>query len=131
MPSPCLQNASARFAARTSKRPGSVRARAARHSRPKPCPGAWQDWCAATGRPLPAATGQSLEHFYFSLQAAIAGLGVAIGPWHLVQDDINHGLLVAPLGFVEDGSQYRLLSPHALLPGSVQHHLLAWLRSMA
>jgi len=115
---------------RTGPRSAALQAKAVPlHTRTRP--GAWRDWCAATGRPLPAATGQSLEHFYFSLQAAIAGVGVAIGPWHLVQDDINHGLLVAPLGFVEDGSQYCLLSPHALLPGSVQHHLLAWLRSMA
>nr|WP_312989906.1 LysR family transcriptional regulator [Comamonas koreensis] len=99
------------------------------HSRTRP--GAWQDWCAATGRPLPAASGHSFEHFYFSLQAAVAGLGVAIGPWHLVQDDLAHGLLAAPLGFVEDGSHYCLLSPQALLPGSVQQQLLAWLRSMA
>jgi DNA-binding transcriptional LysR family regulator len=40
-----------------------------------------------------------LEHFYLSLQAAAAGLGVAMGPQLLVQDDIAAGRLVAPLGF--------------------------------
>ena len=43
------------------------------------------------------------DHFYFSLQAAVAGLGMAMGPWHLVQDDLASGLLVARLGFVADG----------------------------
>jgi DNA-binding transcriptional LysR family regulator len=37
------------------------------------------------------------DHFYFSLQAAVAGLGVAIGPWHLVRDDLESGVLVAPM----------------------------------
>ena len=58
----------------------------------------------------------------------MAGLGVAIGPWHLVRDDIESGLLVAPLGFVEDGSCYCLLSPAAPAPESLQDELLAWLR---
>lgn len=92
---------------------------------------AWQDWAAATGRTLAAGTGQSFEHFYFSLQAAVAGLGVAIGSWHMVQDDIDNGLLAAPLGFVEDGSHYCLLSPHALDAHSPQASLLEWLRHMA
>jgi len=94
-------------------------------------PGAWQDWAQASGQPLPPASGQSFEHFYFSLQAAVAGLGVAIGPWHLVQDDIANGLLVAPMGFVEDGSRYCLLSPQPWTPGSVQADLLTWLRAAA
>jgi hypothetical protein len=33
----------------------------------------------------------------------------------MVRDDIDNGLLAAPLGFVEDGSHYCLLSPHALM----------------
>ncbi|THU05339.1 LysR family transcriptional regulator [Lampropedia puyangensis] len=54
--------------------------------------------------------GLVFDHFYFSLQAAIAGLGVAIGPWHMVKNDLDQQLLTAPLGFLEDGSQYMLLS---------------------
>jgi LysR family glycine cleavage system transcriptional activator len=36
----------------------------------------------------------------------VAGLGVAIAPWHLVMDDIRAGRLVAPLGFDESAYQY-------------------------
>nr|WP_279451696.1 hypothetical protein [Aeromonas hydrophila] len=57
------------------------------------------------------APGQTFEHFYFSLQAAVAGLGVAIGPYRQVCDDIEAGLLVAPLGFCPDGTGYHLLAP--------------------
>ncbi|WP_248750745.1 LysR family transcriptional regulator [Pseudomonas sp. MWU15-20650] len=92
-------------------------------------PGAWQEWARAKGLPTPASQMQSFEHFYFSLQAAVAGLGVAIGPWHLVRDDIQSGVLVAPLGFVEDGSRYCLLSPAAPKPGSPAMALLKWLQA--
>ncbi len=90
---------------------------------------AWQEWAAATGRSMPTMEGQCFEHFYFSLQAAVAGLGVAIGPWHLVKDDIQSGVLAAPSGFVEDGSRYCLLSPTGFEPGSVEMELLNWLRT--
>jgi len=99
------------------------------HTRTRP--GAWQEWATAAGQPAPDAPGQSFEHFYFSLQAAVAGLGVAIGPWHLVRDDLDSGVLAAPLGFVEDGSRYCLLSPQPLQPDSPQADLLAWLRALA
>lgn len=94
-------------------------------------PGAWQEWARVAGQPLSDAPEKRFEHFYFSLQAAVAGLGVAIGPWHLVRDDIASGLLVAPMGFVEDGSRYCLLSPSAIEPGSPPAMLLEWLRKMA
>jgi DNA-binding transcriptional LysR family regulator len=98
------------------------------HTRTRP--GAWQEWAGAAKQPLPAGSGQTFEHFYFSLQAAVAGLGVAIGPWHLVRDDLDSGVLAAPLGFVEDGSRYCLLAPGPLADGSAQAHLLAWLRTL-
>ena len=64
--------------------------------------------------------GQTFDHFYFSLQAAVAGAGVAIGPWNLVRDDIESGVLVAPMGFVEDGSDYCLLTPEPVVAESAQ-----------
>ena len=89
------------------------------------------EWAVAAGQPVQDAAGQTFEHFYFSLQAAVAGLGVAIGPWHLVRDDLDSGVLTAPLGFVEDGSRYCLLSPQPLQPDGPQADLLDWLRAMA
>jgi len=91
---------------------------------------AWQEWAGVTGASLSAVQMRSFEHFYFSIQAAIAGLGVAIGPWHLVRDDIQSGVLAAPLGFVEDGSRYCLFSPAALKQGSLEMELLTWLQSV-
>ncbi len=71
---------------------------------------AWAMWGAAAGTPWPAATpeGPEFEHYYFTLEAAVRGLGVAMAPWHLVVDDVQAGRLVAPLGFVASGYDYVL-----------------------
>lgn len=62
---------------------------------------AWPDWTRAS-----AYAGDALkisnryEHFYLLIQAAVCGLGVAMVPRMLVQDDLHSGKLVAPFGFV-------------------------------
>lgn len=43
---------------------------------------------------------------------------------------MQSGVLAAPLGFVEDGSQYCLLSPTAPKLGSVEMELLEWLQAV-
>jgi len=93
-------------------------------------PDAWQEWTVAAGQPALSGKQQTFEHFYFSLQAAVAGLGVAVGPWHLVHDDLQSGLLAAPMGFVEDNSFYYLLSPTPIKPDSPEAKLLEWLKEM-
>ncbi|MFK3647591.1 LysR substrate-binding domain-containing protein [Lysobacter enzymogenes] len=94
--------------------------------------GAWNDWARAARRKRPAAaTAQTFEHFYFSLQAAAAGVGAAIGPWQLVRDEVESGVLAAPLGFVADGSAYYLLAPAPVRAGSPAALLAAWLRAQA
>lgn len=99
------------------------------HTRSRPS--AWADWATATGHAVHEDRSQSFEHFYFSLQASVAGLGVAIGPWHLVCDDVRSGLLAAPWGFVPDGSHYCLLAPQPLAGHSPPARLLQWLRHQA
>lgn len=75
---------------------------------------AWPDWFASVGQAeiQPAAV-QTFEHFYFMLQAAASGLGVAIGPKPVIEDDLAAGRLVAPFGFVRSGLSYVSLRPHA------------------
>lgn len=99
------------------------------HTRTRPH--AWQEWLAKAGQAWDEeAPGQSFDHFYFSLQAAVAGLGVAIGPYRQVSDDIAAGLLAAPLGFCRDGSHYHLLAPQKPEPGSPHEILANWLTSL-
>lgn len=67
---------------------------------------AWPMWASAYGCALPPPTGTAYEHYYFTLQAAVAGLGVCVAPWHLVSDDVLAGRLLAPLGFCASGYRY-------------------------
>ena len=68
------------------------------HSRPQ----AWPTW--ATRNDLDDAGlryGTGFEHLYYLLEAAVAGLGIAIAPEPLVADDLASGRLVAPWGFID------------------------------
>jgi LysR family transcriptional regulator, glycine cleavage system transcriptional activator len=58
----------------------------------------WLRWLTAAGVPdLKPARDQVFEHFYFVIQAAIEGLGVAMGPLTLVSDELREARLVAPI----------------------------------
>ncbi|MEI3854061.1 MULTISPECIES: LysR substrate-binding domain-containing protein [unclassified Ensifer] len=97
------------------------------HSRPD----AWETWARLADCHTFGRRSQSFEHFYISLQAAVAGIGVAIGPWQLVRDDIASGILAAPLEFNEDGTAYQLLAPAAIFEGSAHAKLRDWLLEVA
>jgi LysR family glycine cleavage system transcriptional activator len=58
----------------------------------------WLRWLTAAGvADLKPARDQVFEHFYFAIQAAIEGLGVAMGPLALVSDELREGGLLAPI----------------------------------
>jgi LysR family transcriptional regulator, glycine cleavage system transcriptional activator len=96
------------------------------HARSRP--EAWQQWSAAAGRSLPSNSAEYYEHFYLSLQAAGSGLGIAIGSVYMVESDLKDGRLVAPFGFVPDGSQYVLLSPMPFAQDPRRVAFLDWFR---
>ncbi|WP_131837275.1 LysR substrate-binding domain-containing protein [Ancylobacter aquaticus] len=60
-------------------------------------PRLWRDWLVKAGHGAlePAAT-LMLDHFYLSIQAAVDGLGVAMAPSTLIEDDLRAGRLVTP-----------------------------------
>lgn len=68
------------------------------------------------------------EHFYLSIQAAISGLGQAVASKLMVVDDLAQGILIAPEGFEEDGSQYVLISETPIADDPNKQNLLIWLR---
>lgn len=96
------------------------------HTRTRP--DAWSAWLARAGVTLDGPRREVYEHFYIALEAAGAGLGVAIGPIALVRDAVASGQLAAPFGFQADGTRYELLSPTPIEPGGPRHALLQWLR---
>lgn len=77
-------------------------------------PQAWQDWSAAEGLGQTLNMGQSFDHLFYLLEAAIAGLGVAISPLQLVSDDIASGRLLAPWGFRQTCASWVLACPTRL-----------------
>ncbi|RMS38520.1 Transcriptional regulator TrpI, partial [Pseudomonas coronafaciens pv. garcae] len=69
-------------------------------------PQAWPSWAQQNGiDPQTLRYGQGFEHLYYLLEAAVAGLGIAIAPEPLVIDDLKAGRLAAPWGFSETPAQ--------------------------
>lgn len=82
-------------------------------------PRLWRDWLSAAGHAgLQPAAALTFDHFYLSLQAAVDGLGVAMGPTTLVADDISAGRLVMPFPSVDLPAR----SYHAYRPVQAPRH---------
>ena len=91
-------------------------------------PQAWPTWAQASGLPASALHyGQGFTRLFYLLEAAVAGLGVAIAPAQLVQDDLEAGRLLAPWGFQQTDASWILATPRRLNDRRVDA-LVAWLR---
>lgn len=91
-------------------------------------PQAWPSWAASNALHAAALKlGQGFEHLYYLLEAAAAGLGVAIAPQQLVADDLAAGRLVAPWGFVETSARLALWVPIRSRDNRAER-LAQWLR---
>ena len=92
-------------------------------------PQAWPIWARQNGLDAQALKfGQGFEHLYYLLEAAVAGLGVAIAPEPLVAEDLRAGRLVAPWGFGETSGQLALWLPKRAADGRARQ-LAQWLRN--
>jgi len=89
---------------------------------------AWPNWRNVTKTAADHTGSQTYEHFYLTLQAACAGLGVAIGSVFMVEEEMGSGRLVAPFGFVRDGSEYCLLSLVPFQADPRRLFFLQWMR---
>jgi len=95
-------------------------------------PQAWREWTAAMGvdggiLSAARARGRSFEHLYYLLEAALAGLGVAIAPQLLVAAELRQGRLISPWPAVETSASLGLW----LAPGGDARRgqrLAEWLR---
>lgn len=75
---------------------------------------AWAEWAGRVGLGVEGLDeGQVFDHLPYMLEAAAAGLGVALAPELLVRRDLAVGRLVAPLGFIESAGLYTWLTPAA------------------
>ncbi|MCY1513812.1 HTH-type transcriptional regulator TrpI [compost metagenome] len=124
---PVLSPRHARFAELSSAPPQALLGEALLHTTSRPQ--AWPEWALESGLDATALRlGQGFEHLYYLLEAAVAGLGVAIAPQALVADDLAAGRLAAPWGFVETRARLALWVP-ARLPDRRAARLAEWLRN--
>lgn len=93
-------------------------------------PQAWPEWAAMAGiDPSSLHFGHGFDHLYYLLEAAVAGLGVAIAPAQLVTEDIASGRLVAPWGFRQTQGWWALAAPVRARDERVES-LASWLAGM-
>ncbi|MNZ95316.1 Glycine cleavage system transcriptional activator [compost metagenome] len=123
---PVLSPRYARYDALVSAAPAVLLGEALLHTVSRPQ--AWPQWAAAQGLAAERLRlGQGFEHLYYLLEAAVAGLGVAIAPQQLVADELASGRLVAPWGFVETPARLALWVPARQLDRRAER-LALWLR---
>jgi LysR family glycine cleavage system transcriptional activator len=96
-------------------------------------PEVWPLWLGAAGVPdlVPQAS-VTLEHFYLTLQAALDGLGVAMGPERLIADDLAAGRLIRPFaGPSLPARSYYTYVPEARADDPTVRAFCAWLTEAA
>lgn len=80
----------------------------------------WSVWSKLVGVELsPATVEREFSHNHSMIEAAAAGMGVAIVPWTFVAPDIASGRLVAPFGFAEQLARIVFLRPRGRPDASV------------
>jgi LysR family glycine cleavage system transcriptional activator len=76
----------------------------------------WRLWLTAAGLPfsIAARRGLTFDEAFLAIQAAVEGLGVALGRHHLVEADIAAGRLIAPFDTVlPQDAGYYVVTPEA------------------
>lgn len=91
---------------------------------------AWTDWEVATGQPPPTGRNRTLAHLHVVVDAAVQGLGAAVLPWALVEDEVAAGRLAAPSGFVPDGGMLAVIRGRGE-PSRSERAVLRWLKEQA
>lgn len=87
----------------------------------------WARWAADAGVALPPPSAErSFEHNSYMIEAAAAGLGVAVTAWAFAQTDIETGRLVAPWGFRPLATRFTCLRP-ALASHPAADRFALWL----
>jgi len=92
-------------------------------------PKAWSNWSnISRNTSLLNNSYQTFAHFYFCFQAAVDGLGAAIGSYPLVVDDLKRGNLIAPFGFVLSGNSYILIAQERASDNDLEKQFTNWIK---
>ncbi|RYG93752.1 MAG: transcriptional regulator GcvA, partial [Alphaproteobacteria bacterium] len=76
-------------------------------------PNSWEHWFRSVGAEMPQINwGPRLEHFFMIIEAAKAGLGMALLPTFLIEEEMRTGTLIAPFSSRVSGpGSYYLITP--------------------
>jgi LysR family glycine cleavage system transcriptional activator len=94
----------------------------------------WRLWLTAAGLPfsIAARRGLTFDEAFLAIQAAVEGLGVALGRLHLVEADIEAGRLVAPFNTeLPQDAGYYVVAPEATADDPKIALLREWLIASA
>ncbi|TBW35346.1 LysR family transcriptional regulator [Siculibacillus lacustris] len=92
-------------------KPGDIRKAPLLHLTTRP--DAWEQWMTRHAVPAQAVHGMLFDQFATAAQAAISGLGVALLPDFLIEDELRSGKLVLALDLpMRSPEAYHLVWPH-------------------
>ena len=76
-------------------------------------PNAWKDWFALNNIVLSHNHGMLFEQFSIVIQAAVAGIGMALLPIFLIQNELDRGelMMIQKLPLIRSRSAYYLVTP--------------------
>lgn len=96
-------------------------------------PQSWNRWLGEAGIPdLEIRRRQQFDHFYLTLQAAVDGIGVALGPRPVIDGELAAGRLITPLpGPVVRARAYCWLVPNTKLHDPLLLTFCEWLEEEA
>lgn len=84
--------------------------RLAHTTRPK----AWHDWAQANGIAITGAPGPAFEHFFMLIEAAKAGMGIALLPRVLIEGPLAEGSLeIVSDAWLKSSGAYYLITPES------------------
>jgi LysR family glycine cleavage system transcriptional activator len=95
-------------------------------------PTAWANWAQGAGVDLGQGEGMDFSNLALAYQAAVDGVGVAVGEVDLLADDLASGKLVCPFGpVVRSGAGYWLVYPTRLAGDPRITRFKDWITSVA
>jgi len=92
-------------------------------------PDGWAEWLRTHPSARRPTEIRYYDHHSLIVEAASAGLGVALSPLVLAVDDVERGTLSAPVGFDPDGSEYGLIWLGSSELQGVEFELAEWLHA--
>jgi LysR family glycine cleavage system transcriptional activator len=92
-------------------------------------PRLWSQWLESAGLPDETAyRGHRFDQFSMIIEAAVAGMGYALLPRYLIEQELKSGELRVVLDLpMETENSYYTVLPEVRTPSSISQHFVSWL----